>query len=215
MYYCFPTYRVNSHTNSTSLNILEKSAPAKCSIAVHAHCVKDSPRPFTTARHGKRAQVVKRQSVIKKTAFFHFQAFQSSLLDRDDDSKESHRRSYLFGLPLIGTYIDLAMRYGPLNPFELAIDTPRFIFENFNRLLFFRVLFEQSQRADANDVERWARAMKLTGNTQLVNHSGTQMSMFGVSFCPYISLYLLYSHPQGCYCHWKPWLIQSFSSRRK
>lgn len=166
--------------NSISSNYRQALVPTKPPIASQAPDAEDFLAPTTTPTQRKRKQIVKSRIVTQSNAFFYFKFGQSSSRDSEDGSKESCRQTYLFGLPLIGTYVSLAMRYGSLNPFELAIDIPRLIFESNNKSLFDEIMFEHPVTAPDDEQVRWARETKLTGNTRLVTFEGHQVSMLGV-----------------------------------
>lgn len=102
--------------------------------------------------------------------------------DENDKNERTHR-SYLVGSPLLGTFVNLAVRYGPLSPFNLTLDSPRFIYEKHDKALFDEIMrrapgFEATPR----DVSQWVAQFNVKPNTQLVGEDDHRCSLLGVGF---------------------------------
>lgn len=128
---------------------------------------------------------IQRHFLRYKTVLCHYEAAHSTSQDDEEQLGVTQHRSYLFGLPLVGTYISIAMRYGPLKPFELAINTPRFVYEADDKNLFDEII--DGHLGFDGPVEEatahWAQRLGLAGNTQLVTKDGYTASLIGVRVC--------------------------------
>lgn len=124
-------------------------------------------------------KVIARQAVTKSNALYHYHATRSSSRNASDGSEENQRRSYLFGLPLIGTYFSLAMSYGSMRPMELVIDMPIIIYEVNNQKLYYQIMLGRPELGHGETCVQWAQKKKLRANTQLVSKFGKQQTMFG------------------------------------
>ena len=117
-----------------------------------------------------------------KNSLCHYEAAHTTSQNDEEQLGVTQHRSYLFGLPLMGAYISIAMRYGPLKPFELAINTTRFIYEAQDKSFFDEIVQGHSRISSHVKEPRthWAQRLELAGNTQLVTQHGFTTSLIGV-----------------------------------
>ena len=85
---------------------------------------------------------------------------------------------------MLGTFIKLAMRYGPLSPPSLTLNMPRIIYEEHDKTLFDSVMrFAPGQGATPQDVARWVARFEVKPSMQLVDQNGNRRdSIIGVGY---------------------------------
>lgn len=101
----------------------------------------------------------------------------------DENGVEIQQRSCLVGLPFVGAYVSVAMRYGSLSPISLVLDTPNFIYDRRNDFSHLMMTDGAPRKGStAEEVVQWARQWKVKPNTQLIDAWGRQQSILGVSY---------------------------------